>query len=246
MKLALLLFGLWTLDTGLRSLHAASPADLFRDGTSAFHAKDFPSAINAFRQSATLQPASGTLQDLGLAEWHRGHAGAAIVSWEQSLWLQPFNTAARGNLRYARKVAQLEAPDLTWYEVVSTWLPANWWAWIAGISFWIAVAMVLLPGIFRRPKAAWHQAVAALGLTIFLLSIPAHIGVHTRSSIGFVQQKDTPLRLTPTKESQFVTRLAAGEQARIERKRGNFLLIRTNRSSGWVEQGQFALICQRP
>jgi len=246
MKFALLLLGLWALDIGHRSLHAASPADLFRDGTTAYRSSDYSTAIKAFRQSANLQPASGTLQDLGLAEWHRGHAGAAILSWEQSLWLEPFNTAARGNLRYARKVAQLEGPELTWYEVVSTWLPANWWAWIAGISFWSTVAMVMLPGILRQPKAAWHQAVAALGLTVFLLSIPAHVGVHTRARIGFVQQKDTPLRLTPTGEAQFVTRLAAGEPARLERQRGNYVLIRTSRSAGWVERDQFALICLRP
>lgn len=246
MKFALLLFGLWTLDVRLWTTYAASPADLFRDGTTAYRSSDYSGAIKAFRQSANLQPASGTLQDLGLAEWHRGHAGAAILSWEQSLWLEPFNTAARGNLRYARKAAQLEAPELTWYEVVSTWLPANWWAWIAGISFWSTVAMVMLPGILRQPKAAWHQAVAALGLTVFLLSIPAHIGVHTRSRIGFVQQKDTPLRLTPTQEAQSVTRLAAGEPARLERQRGNYVLIRTSRSAGWVERGQFALICRRP
>ena len=245
MRFALFLLALLTLDFGPWPLLAASPADLFREGATAYRTSDYAGAIKAFRQSANLQPASGTLQDLGLAEWHRGHAGAAILSWEQSLWLEPFNAAARGNLRYARKVAQLEAPELTWYEVVSTWLPANWWAWIAGISFWSAVAMVMLPGLLRRPKAAWHQAVAALGLTVFLLSIPAHIGVHTRAHIGFVQQKDTPLRLTPTREAQSVTRLAAGEPARLERQRGNYLLVRTNRSTGWVERGQFALICPR-
>jgi tetratricopeptide (TPR) repeat protein len=245
MKASFLLLALWLLGVGNSNLCAVSPADLFRDGATSYRTSDYVAAIKSFRQSANLQPASGTLQDLGLAEWRRGHAGAAILSWEQSLWLEPFNAAARGNLRYARKVAQLEAPELTWYEVVSTWLPANWWAWIAGISFWTAVALVMLPAIFRQPKAAWHQAVAALGLTIFLLSIPAHIGVHTRSHIGFVQQKDTPLRLTPTQEAQSVTRLAAGEPARLERQRGNYLLIRTNRSTGWVERGQFALICPR-
>lgn len=239
-RVLLLLFALCAF-----RLQAISPSDLFRDGTAAFRASDYPTAIKAFRESAALQPASGTLQDLGLAEWQRGHAGAAILCWEQSLWLEPFNPSSRGNLRYARKAAQLESPELTWYEVVSTWLPGNWWAWIAGISFWVAVALVLLPGIFRRPKAAWHQAAAALGLTVFLLSIPAHIGVHTRSRIGFVMQKDTPLRLTPTHEAQFVTRLAAGEPARLERQRGNYLLIRTNRSAGWIERGQFALVCQR-
>jgi hypothetical protein len=245
MKWFLLLLALCISGIGQSALRAGSPEELFRDGTAAFRVADYAGAIKAFRQSADIQPASGTLHDLGLAEWHRGHAGAAILSWEQSLWLEPFNTGTRGNLRYARKIAQLEAPELTWYEVVSTWLPANWWAWIAGISFWSAVAMVMLPGILRQPKAAWHQAVAALGLTVFLLSIPAHIGVHTRARIGFVQQKDTPLRLTPTKEAQSVTRLAAGEPARLERQRGNYLLVRTNRSEGWVERSQFALICRR-
>lgn len=245
MRLLLFLFGLWAWVSGCWSINAASASDLFNEGTAAFKANDFSGAIKAFRQSAAVQPASGTLQDLGLSEWHRGHAGAAILCWEQSLWLEPFNTAARGNLRYARKIAQLESPELAWYEVVSTWLPGNWWAWIAGISFWVAVAMVMLPPIFRQRKAAWHQAVAALGLTIFLLSIPAHIGVHTRSRIGFIQQKDTPLRLTPTQEAQFVTRLAAGEPARVERRRGNYLLIRTNRSAGWVEGSQFALVCRK-
>jgi len=118
-------------------------------------------------------------------------------------------------------------------------------AWIAGISFWVAVAMVMLPGIFRQPKSAWHQAVAALGLTIFLLSIPAHIGVHTRSRIGLCSRK-TLRKAYTTHEAQSVTRLSAGEPARLTRERGNYLLIRTSRSTGWVERGQFALICRRP
>jgi hypothetical protein len=101
--------------------------------------------------------------------------------------------------------------------------------------------MVMLPGILRLRKAAWHQAVAALGFMVFLLSVPAYLGVHTRSHIGFVLQKDVPLRLTPTLEAQAVTRLAAGEPARFIRTRGNYVLIRTNRALGWVERDQFGL-----
>jgi hypothetical protein len=159
--------------------------------------------------------------------------------------LDPFNQSARQNLRFARKAAQLEAPDLAWYEVVSTWLPASWWAWIAGVSLWLAVGMGTFPGFLRRRKAIWHQAIAAVGLMVFLLSVPAHIGVETRSRIGFMLQKDTPLRLTPTLEAQVVTRLAAGEPARRIGTRGNYVLIRTSRALGWVEQDQFGLICPR-
>jgi len=227
----------------LVTLSAASPDTLFQDGVNAYREAEYARAAEAFRESVALQPAAGALQNLGNAEWQCRRAGTAILAWEQSLWLHPFNPAARQNLRLARKVAQLETPELAWYEVISTWLPVDWWAWIAGASFWMAVGVATLPGILRRRKATWHQAVAAFCLMVFLLSVPAYIGVQTRSRLGFVLQHDTPLRLTPTLEAQAVTRLAAGEPARRIRARGNYVLIRTNRTLGWVEQAQLGLTC---
>jgi tetratricopeptide (TPR) repeat protein len=224
---------------------AASPEARFQDGVAAYRAGDYAIAAEAFRESVTLQPASGALQNLGNAEWQRRRTGAAILAWDQALWLDPFNRPARENLRFARKNAQLEAPDLAWYEVISTWLPVSWWAWIAGASLWLAVGMGLLPGILRQRKATWHQAFAAVALMVFLLSVPADVGVETRSRIGFVLQKDTPLRLTPTLEAQAVAHLVAGEPARLVRTRGNYVLIRTNRTLGWVEQDQLGLTCPR-
>jgi tetratricopeptide (TPR) repeat protein len=222
---------------------ASLPDALFQTGVAAYRAADYSVAAQAFRQSVTLQPASGALQALGNAEWQQRRTGDAILAWEQALWLDPFNESARQNLRFVRKTAQLEAPDLAWYEVISSWLPVGWWAWIAGGSLWLAVGMVLLPSILRQRKATWHQAIAALALMVFLLSIPALFGVQTRARIGFVLQEDTPLRLTPTLEAQSITRLAPGEPARSVRARGRYLLIRTNRSIGWVEQAQFGLTC---
>jgi hypothetical protein len=237
---------LLTLLVSLGSAVAASPEDLFQAGSKAYRAGDYPAAATAFRQSVTAAPAAGALQNLGNAEWQCHKPGQAIVAWEQALWLDPFSRVARQNLRFARKTAQLESPELAWYEVVSTWLPVNWWAWIAGTSLWAAVGMTLLPGILRLPKRTWHQAAAALALMVFLLSLPALAGVETRARIGFVLTKDTPLRLTPTQEAQAVTRLAAGEPARYLRARGNYVLIRTNRTLGWVERSQFGLTCPKP
>jgi tetratricopeptide (TPR) repeat protein len=251
-------FGLWTLDFRLLSALAcilaplfslsalaSSPESFFRTGVTAYRAADYPQAADAFRQSVALQPSSGALQSLGNAQWQQRRTGDAILAWEQALWLDPLNEPSRQNLRFARKSAQLEAPELAWYEVVSTWLPVSWWAWIAGGSLWLAVGMGILPGILRQRKATWHQAIAALALMVFLLSIPALFGVQTRARIGFVLQKDTPLRLTPTLEAQAVTRLASGEPARWVRARGRYVLIRTGRTLGWVEADQFGLTCPR-
>ena len=224
-------------------IQGASSEALFRDASSAYHAGEYEMAANAFRESASVHPASGTLLNLGLTEWQRGNIGPAILAWEQSLWLDPYSQSARMNLRFARKAAQIEAPELSWNEVVSTWLPINWWAWLAGLSLWLAVGMTTLPAVLRLPKTAWHQAIAAFGAMVFLLSVPAHLGVHTRSRLGFALDKGTPLRLTPTAESQTITRLGPGEPLRRARVRGNYVLVRTNRATGWVEKSQFGLIC---
>jgi len=220
---------------------AAPPQELFQEGVKAYRAGEYAQASRAFQASAQLQPASGTLQNLGNAQWQLGQAGRAILAWEQALWLDPFNHPARNNLRFARKTVQVEAPELAWYEVISTWLPMNLWPWITGASLWFAVGMGLLPGIFRLRKAAWHQALAALGLMIFLLSLPAHLGVLSRTRLGFVVQRDALLRLTPTRQGQVITRLGAGDPARWERAQGGFVLIRTGRSLGWIESSQFGL-----
>ena len=225
----------------ISSARAAASDSLFTAGSEAYLAGDYHRAARAFRESIRLRAATGSLQNLGNAEWQLGNTGRAVLAWEQSLWIDPFNEAAYTNLRFARKTAQLESPELAWYEVVSSWLPADWWAWIAGLSFWLAVAIVLLPSIFRWRRLAWQQALAALGLAVFLLSVPANVGVASRSRLGFVLQKNTALRLTPTKDAQLITRLPAGEPARLERVRGRFALIRTNRTTGWIERDLFGL-----
>ncbi len=234
-KLTVLLWALaWTC--------VAADADFFSQGTAAYRAGDYAQAARAFRELAGREPSPGALQNLGNAEWQRGRTGHAIVAWEQALWLDSLDEAARNNLRYARKIAQLETPQLGWHEVISTWLPASWWAWITGVSLWAAVAAATLPGILRWRRRAWQHGLAALGLMVFLLSVPAQVGVHSRSRLGFVLEKDTWLRLTPTAESQAITRLAAGESARVLRARDHYLLVQVSRGTGWLERGELGVI----
>ena len=223
---------------------SAPAADsLFEQGVTAFRAGDFAGATQAFRDSLTNQPASGTLVNLGIAEWRRGRAGQAILAWEQASWIDPYERAARNNLDFARTVVQLDEPYLKWYESASTWLPPDVWAWLAWGSLWLAVAMILLPRVRRWRKSGWHQALAALGLGVFLLSIPAHLGIVTRSRMGIVLDNNTPLRLTPTEDAESVSSLAAGETARRVRARGDFVFIRTLRDSGWIKREQFGPNC---
>ncbi|HEX3797626.1 MAG TPA: hypothetical protein VH413_02900 [Verrucomicrobiae bacterium] len=223
---------------------AGAADDFFSQGSREYAAGHFDLAAANFNQAVETSPSIGAWQNLGNAEWQCGETGLAILAWERTQWLDPLDARSRDNLRFARKMRLLEAPELSWPEICSSWLPVAAWPWVAMFSFWAAVGMVLLPGIFRWRKAGWHQAIAAAGFAIFLLAIPAMIGVHTRTKIGVVLVRDTPLRLTPTSDAQSIARLAAGETARLERERGHYLFIRTANASGWIDQTQFALIAR--
>jgi tetratricopeptide (TPR) repeat protein len=220
----------------------AATNDFFPDGVVLSHAGQFPEAAAAFENSAKQQPSSGALVNLGLAEWQRGHAGPAILAWERAQWIDPFDVSAQANLKFARPVAQVDEPELKWFEAASTWLPPDAWVWLAGGSLWLAVGALLLPGIFRRRKAGWHQFLTALGLCVFIFSLMANIGVVSRTQIGFVLKKNAPLLLTPTREGEIISTLTAGEPARKLRTRGNYFFIRTVNGTGWVERQQFGLI----
>ncbi|EEF57924.1 hypothetical protein Cflav_PD0874 [Pedosphaera parvula Ellin514] len=227
------------------NLFAGNPVTteaLFKQGVQAYAGGEFDQSAEFFRQATTVSPSFGALHNLGNAEWKAGHGGAAILAWEQAQWLSPFSKQTRENLLFARREAQLDAPELTWYEVCSSWLPPDLWIWIAFVSFWLAVALMVLPGALRWRRADWHQGLAVAALALFLLTIPGIIGVHTRTRLGIVLSQEAPLRLTPTSEGQVLVRLHGGEGARLEKQRGKFIFVRTTGGAGWVEGDQLGLI----
>jgi len=224
---------------------ASDTNDWFACGIELSRAGQFPQAAEAFEDANKAQPAAGTLLNLGLAEWQRGHAGAAIRAWEQAQWIDPFDARVESNLEFARQAAQVDGPQLKWFEAVSTWLPPNAWMWLAATTLWLAVGLLVLPRIIWRRKAGWHQWLAALSFGIFLFSLTASFGVVSRTQIRFVLKKNAPLQLTPTHNGEVISTLAAGEPARKLRTRGNYVFIRTLGASGWMEENGFGLVCPR-
>ena len=220
----------------------AARSSYFGQGIGLSRAGQFPEAAAAFQNEIKCQPSSGALVNLGLAEWQGGHAGTAILAWEQAAWLNPHDAAAKQNLKFARQVAQVDAPELRWFETVSTWLSPGAWVWLAGAGLWLAVGALVLPRVFRRKKIGGQQVLAALGVCVFVFALAANVGVVSRADIGFVLTKNAPLQLTPTRAGEIISTLNAGEAARKIKSRGNFYFIRTAMASGWIERGQFGLV----
>jgi hypothetical protein len=227
------------------SSRADQQPDKFQQGIGACVAGNYTQAAAAFRECARQEPSSGVFHNLGNAEWLQGNTGEAILAWERAAWLDTFNRNSRANLRFVRRVAHLDSPPLSWFEVCSAWLPASSWAWTAMGSFWLAGALLILPQALRWRKAYWHQVGAALGLTIFLLTLPALAGIQTRARRGVVVAEETPVRLTPTREGEVLARLNAGETVTVARRQAGCVYIRTvGGISGWVSTNNFRLIAE--
>jgi tetratricopeptide (TPR) repeat protein len=218
--------------------------DEFAQGVAAYRVGQYAPAAQAFENAAAAQPAAGTFINLGLAQWQRGHGGSAILAWQRALWIDPFENRAAENLQFARQLTQLDAPQLNWFEKLSSWLPPVAWLWLSGATLWLAAGMILLPTVFRRQKAAWHQTLAACSLCVFLFSLAANWGVISRTHIGFVLEDNAPLLLTPTRDGEVTSTLTSGEPARELRTLGSFYLIRTESETGWIKREQFGLVAQ--
>ena len=221
---------------------ASITANSFKPGIVAYEQNDFPLAAKLFAESTAAAQRPGALQNLGNAEWQNARTAEAIIAWERALLLIPRSSDVENNLKFARESAQLESPELTWCEIVASWLPATVWAWLACGSLWFAVGAMIVPGVLRWRRSATQQAVVALSLGVLLLTLPANYGVWTRSQIGFVLKRETPLRLTPTAEAEAASKLTAGEPGRVLRERGKYLFIRTRRTVGWIERTGFVLV----
>jgi tetratricopeptide (TPR) repeat protein len=202
----------------------------------AFERGEFARAAELFEKEAVARPSVAAFHNLGTAQWQLGQVGPAVLSWERALWLDPFAKAPSASLEFARYEAQLETPVTRWHEAASKWLPRDAWAWLAAGAFWTAAAAWLLPGVLGWRQRDWSNAAAAGCLGVFVLTLPAMAGIHSRTHLAVVLDAATSLKLTPTREGQVVTRLPAGEMVRVQRTRGTHLLVRLGGgTTGWVE-----------
>ena len=223
----------------LGALPAQGAEDVFAPGRKAYSAGQFTNAARFFQGELKRAPSAEAWHNFGDAAWQAGHPGEAVLAWQRALWINPYQTNAAASLRFVNGLGQFSELSLAWTEKYSTWLPANLWAGLAAVSLWLAVALVLLPGIFRWRKSVWPQLLAAVALGTFVLTLPALAGIHGRTKLAVIREANEPLRQTPTQTAQVRSRFAAGEMVRCQSVRGKYFFVRTaNEETGWVAQDQ--------
>ena len=220
---------------------AETPDERFENGSSAMSGGDYGEAAFQLRELVSENQFShGALHNLGNAEWKVVRPGHAVLAWERARLMNPHDQNTAANLAFARRKAELASPTLAWHESYSAWLAPNVWLAAASIGFWGGVFLLTLPRLLGTRRADWHQGAAALLLTVFLLTVPALFGLSRRGNIGVALEDSTALRLTPTRDGEELVKLPAGEMARVEKSRGNYLYVRAEGDrAGWVRREEF-------
>ena len=227
----------------LATTKAALGADesTFMEGSRAYQGGDYPAAAQAWE--APGRTSSGTLHNLGNAQFKLGHPGPAILAWERALAIKPSSKNTAANLRFARSQGGLGEPQYPWHEKYSALLSPGLWLFVASLSFWGAIALLAVPPLLKQRRAAWTQATAVVAIAVFLLTVPALAGLLSRAHLGVILAPETELRLTPTREAEILGKLTEGELARVEKVRGDFLYIRGAADrAGWVQGKEFEKI----
>ena len=224
-----------------------APADRFEKATAAMVSGDYGEAAYQLREIVSEGNYShGALHNLGNAEWKVVRPGHAILAWERASLLNPRDTNTAANLAFARKKSELQNPVLAWHESYSGWLPPNVWLIAASVGLWGGVTLLILPRLIGARRADWHQGMAALLLTVLMLSLPALFGIHRRANLGVALEDATSLRLTPTRDGEELVKLPAGEVARVEKERGGYFYVRAEGDrAGWVRRQEFERIWAR-
>ena len=236
---AILALVLFLLPAGV----GAQPAEeFFGRGNEAYNQDQFDSAIDLYRQALGLAESAALHYNLANAFYRNGQIGPAILHYEKALALDPSDPDARRNLSFVREAAELHEPAPGLTTQLSMYLPIKVWTWILVGGFWLALALLVLPGLYGGANILTHIAVA-VAIAALLCASVALVGYHKISGTCIVLAEDTPLRVSPTAESSERGFLPAGTQASIRKEHGSFVFLDLSDGDvGWVQTSEIGRV----
>ncbi len=191
----------------------------------------YESLVRAGKWNAAL------FYDLGNAWFRMGDPGHAILQYERALALDRRHPEAEANLSLVRDEARaLELPKtpVDRYLDLAT---AGQYAWIAAVSFWIAI-FALAVWLLNSRRSTSTVALAVIAL---LVSGGASAAVYAIENgpqgraLAIVTGKNIEARLATADNARTVLALPAGSEVKILSRRGDWIYAALpNNLSGWV------------
>jgi hypothetical protein len=201
---------------------------VFADGLTAYDAREFGSARQAFFELAQARPrAADAWYNFATASWQLEDTAAAVIGWQRAMRLDPMTADVRARLRLAPGTPRL------WHGVppISLTLLA-----IAGAALWVVGFVSLAAGRRRQ-----HAMLTRFGTTFAIGAVTIFLGGIRQREI--LDGRDTAvvlsaarLRPMPVLSSEAGIEAQPGEVAKVLGHQGAWTRVElTDRRRGWVE-----------
>ncbi|WP_309383015.1 tetratricopeptide repeat protein [Cerasicoccus frondis] len=221
---------------------AESPEALFEQANALYQDEQYEPAIEAYQQMLPDHQSANVHYNLGNAYYQLDDFGPAVLHYEKALALDPRNPDIQANLELTQEAAQLTPDAPTWPQIIGNLAPVNLWAWLAAISFWVTVALVILAPMYRW-KGPLRGGLTALSIVLLAVSGMGLFGWHQRGQQGVVLSDEATLSVAPTSTSPAAGSVKAGQLAQIREQHGDYFLVSLGEDKiGWLSKTAFAPI----
>ncbi len=216
-------------------------ADAFTDGTKAYEKGEYAPALEHFQSAIANGETAAARHNLALTHFQLGHPAQAAWQMERAVRLAPFKGEYQYKLGALRNELGLFETRPAWYQLAARALSFNNWVLLAAVSFWIALAAVLLPRLGGLRTGLGIKTVRALSIVILALSIPAIVlQARARQSGIVIADTATALHAAPAGAAPESGTARPGERARVIDRHNDFLKIETEgQATGWIAQDAF-------
>ena len=222
----------------------AEPLSSFQAGIDAYEQGAYETAKTKFSKTLETNETAAARHNLALTELQLKNPAEAIWQLERALLLNPSNSEYRNKLNLVRQQLGLATTSPKWYYQLTGLVLPSAWIIIASLSFWLLLALLILPGLIGKKVDILIQSGRFSSLLAFALSLAA-IWLNTRLlQTGIVlSAENTALHAAPASAAPETGFVRSGERARISDRYNDFYQIEAEGSAtGWIAKDNFRLL----
>jgi len=213
----------------------------FQSGIAAYQNAEYGIAKTQFAAALALNETAAARHNLGLAHIQLGAPAEAVWQLERAQLLEPFNADYRYKLEAVRQELGLFAGSPKWYVLASAALQTKTWVIIATISFWLVLAVFILPRINGAKPSLGIKTLRVISIAALTLSIPSlWINLRLLQTGTIITDQASSLHAAPASAAPESGTARPGERARILDQYNHFYEIETEgQATGWISKDAF-------
>jgi tetratricopeptide (TPR) repeat protein len=219
-------------------------AAIYNKANEYFGAKDYRNALRLYRELVERGVENAALYyNLGNAYFKTGNTGYAVLYYEKSLALAPFDRDARANLVNARSTLKERVRPLyneqlyAFFRAFSSLMKPGAVAYIEIFFFLLAVGVanlaIFMPYARARLKRSLYACLALFALSA--LSLLWYAGYEKNHPRSIVVKKQVQVLSAPIAESETLFTLYEGTEMRVREARGEWTRVSVaDGREGWI------------